>query len=141
MSYVADVWGATRRQLESLEAIAENQAFQREGVYLALTANIALAAIQEASLRGQIAATRRLISLQSQLLDILRRQNNLGQIALPDVLAQETALAQTRLLCHPLEKQLDEDAASFAVLTGRFPETGRLQVSTSGRCACRARCP
>jgi NodT family efflux transporter outer membrane factor (OMF) lipoprotein len=124
VSYVADVWGATRRQFESLQATVENQAFQREGVYLTLTANIALAAIQEASLRGQIAATRRLIGLQRQLLDILRRQNAQGQIALPDVLAQETALAQSRLLLPALEKQLEQQRHLLAVLTGRFPGDG-----------------
>jgi NodT family efflux transporter outer membrane factor (OMF) lipoprotein len=124
VSYVADVWGGVRRQTESLEAQAENQAFLREGVYLTLTSNIALAAIQEASLRGQIRATRRLIVLQTQLLGILRRQNALGQIALPDVVVQETALAQARLLLAPLEKQLEQQRNLLAVLTGRFPSEG-----------------
>jgi NodT family efflux transporter outer membrane factor (OMF) lipoprotein len=121
VNYVADVWGSVRRQTESLEATAENQAFLREGVYLTLTANIALAAIQEASVRGQIAATRRLIALQTQLLEILRHQNTLGQIALPDVVVQETALAQARLLLPPLQKQLEQQRHLLATLSGRFP--------------------
>jgi NodT family efflux transporter outer membrane factor (OMF) lipoprotein len=124
VNYVADVWGGVRRQMEALQATAENQAFLREGVYLTLTSNIALAAIQEASLRGQIAATRRLIALQTQLLDILRRQNAQGQIALPDVLVQETSLAQVRLLLPPLEKQLEQQRHLLATLTGRFPGDG-----------------
>jgi NodT family efflux transporter outer membrane factor (OMF) lipoprotein len=121
VAYALDIWGGTRRQVESLEAMTEAQSFQREGVYLTLTSNIALAAIQEASLRGQIAATRRLIDLQARLLAILRRQNALGQIALPDVLVQETALAQTKLLLPPLERQLDQQRHLLATLTGRFP--------------------
>jgi NodT family efflux transporter outer membrane factor (OMF) lipoprotein len=121
VNYVADVWGSVRRQTEALEAAAENQAFLREGVYLTLTSNLALAAIQEASLRGQIAATRRLIVLQTQLLEILRRQNALGQIALPDVVVQETALAQARLLLPPLQKQLEQQRHLLATLAGRFP--------------------
>jgi NodT family efflux transporter outer membrane factor (OMF) lipoprotein len=124
VGYALDVWGGTRRQIESLEAQAENQAFVREGVYLTLASNIALAAIQEASLRSQIAATRRLIGLQTQLLEILRRQNTLGQIALPDVVAQETAVAQARLLLPPLVKQLEQQRNLLAVLTGRFPAEG-----------------
>ena len=80
-----------------------------------------VAAVTEASLRGQIAATRRLIGLQTRLLGILRRQNSLGQIALPDVLVQETALAQARLLLPPLERQLDQQRHLLATLTGRFP--------------------
>jgi NodT family efflux transporter outer membrane factor (OMF) lipoprotein len=121
VSYVADVFGGTRRQIESSDALAEAQAFQREAVYLTLTANIAVAAIQEASLRGQIAATRRLIAIQSRLLDILKRQYDLGQIALIDVTAQETAVAQARLLLPPLEKQLGQQRDLLAFLTSRFP--------------------
>ena len=121
VAYVVDVFGGIRRQVETAEALTEVAAFQREGVYLTLTANIALAAIQEASLRGQIAATRRLITLQSDLLTILKRQNSLGQIALPDVVAQETAVAQTRMLLPALERQLQQQRHLLAVLTGRFP--------------------
>src|ERR1700737_3695971 len=75
VAFVMDVFGGTRRAIESADAATEQQAFQREAVYVTLASNIALAAIQEASLRGQIAATRRLIEIQTQLLDILRRQN------------------------------------------------------------------
>ncbi len=124
VSYVADVWGKMRRETESLEAIAENQAFQREAVYLTLASNIALAAIQEASLREQIAATRRIISAQAQLLGLLRRQLELGQVAEPDVLAQETAVAQARLLLPPLERNLEQQRHLLATLTGRFPAEG-----------------
>jgi NodT family efflux transporter outer membrane factor (OMF) lipoprotein len=121
VTFVPDVFGGLRREYESAEALAEAQAFQYEGVYLSLSANIALAAIQEASLRGQIAATRRLIEIQTQLLEILRRQNAAGQIALPDVVLQETAVAQARLLLPPLEKQLSQQRNLLAVLTGQFP--------------------
>jgi len=124
VSFVADVFGGTRRAIESAEAQAEAQSFQREAVYITLASNIALAAIQEASLRGQIAATRRLIDIQTQLLDILRRQNDRGQIALPDVVAQETAVAQARLLLPPLEKQLAQQRNLLATLTGRFASEG-----------------
>lgn len=124
VAFVPDVFGGTRRAIESAEAQAEAQAFQREAVYLTLSSNIALAAIQEASLRGQIAATRRLIDIQTQLLDVLRRQNERGQIALPDVVAQETAVAQARLLLPPLEKQLAQTRNLLATLSGRFASDG-----------------
>ena len=121
VAFVPDVFGGTRRAIESADAQVEQQAFQREAVYVTLASNIALAAIQEASLRGQIAATRRLIDIQTQLLDILRRQNDRGQIALPDVVAQETAVAQARLLLPPLERQLAQQRNLLATLMGRFP--------------------
>jgi NodT family efflux transporter outer membrane factor (OMF) lipoprotein len=121
VAFVPDVFGGTRRQIEAAEAAAENQAFQREAIYLTLTANIALAAIQEASLRGQIQATRRAIDVQTQLLTIMKRQQAAGQIALPDVVAQETAVAQAQLLLPPLERQLAQQRHLLAVLCGRFP--------------------
>lgn len=121
ISYVADVWGGTRRLVESTDAQREMNAFQREGVYLTLASNIALAAIEEGRLRGQIAATRRVIGLQAELLRLLRRQQEQGQIALTDVAAQETALAQTRLTLPPLEKQLAQQRHLLAFLTGRLP--------------------
>ena len=40
-----------------------------------------LAAVQEASLRGQIAATERIIKIVRDVLDLMRRQRSLGQIA------------------------------------------------------------
>jgi NodT family efflux transporter outer membrane factor (OMF) lipoprotein len=121
VAYVADVFGGVRRQVETAQAQAELQSFQREGVYITLTSNIALAAIQEASLRAQIAATRRIVDLQSRLLDILNKQNERGQIAQPDVVTQETAVAQAKLLLPPLERQLAQQRNLIAVLTGRFP--------------------
>src|SRR5262249_20085917 len=124
VSYALDVWGKTRRETESLEAQAENQAFKREAVYLTLASNIALTAIEEASLRGQIAATRRIISVQAQLLELLRRQLEFGQVAEPDVLVQETIVAQARLLLPPLERRLEQQRHLLATLTGRFPSDG-----------------
>jgi NodT family efflux transporter outer membrane factor (OMF) lipoprotein len=120
VSYVADVWGGTRRLVESADAQAEMRAFQREGVYLTLASNIALAAIEEGRLRGQIAATRRVLDLQTEVLRLLRRQQEQGQIAQTDVAAQETAVAQTRLLLPPLEKQLAQQRHLLSFLTGRL---------------------
>jgi NodT family efflux transporter outer membrane factor (OMF) lipoprotein len=126
VAFVPDVWGGTRRALESTLAQTELAAFQREALYLTLASSIALAAIEEARLDGQISATRRIIDLQTQLLDILRKQNEQGQIALPDVVSQETAVAQAKLLLPPLERQLAQQRHLLAFLTGRFPSESEL---------------
>ena len=62
VSYTLDVFGGIRRQVEATKAQSEYQQFQLEATYLTLTANVVTAAIQEASLRGQIAATLKLIN-------------------------------------------------------------------------------
>ena len=78
ISYAPDVFGGTRRQIESLAAQAEYQRFQLEATYLTLTSNVVVAAVQEASLRGQIAATQDIIKDQAQQLNLVRQRFKLG---------------------------------------------------------------
>jgi NodT family efflux transporter outer membrane factor (OMF) lipoprotein len=121
VSYTPDVFGANRRAVESLEAQEEAQRFLLEATYLTLTSNIVVAVVQEASLRGQIAATQSIIKIASDLLDLMRRQRSLGQIAEADVVAQEASLAQIQLTLPPLQRQLEQQRHLLAALVGRFP--------------------
>src|SRR5579864_8700916 len=120
VSFVPDVWGGNFRAVENLDAVTEQQLFQLEAAYLTLTSNVVTAAIQEASLRGQIAATQRIITIERHLLDILKRQLNFGQAAQADVLAQEAALAQAEQLLPPLQKQLDQQRDLLTALAGQY---------------------
>lgn len=120
VSFVPDVWGQNVRAVESLDALAEQQLFELEAAYLTLTANVVTAAIQEASLRGQIAATERIIKLERGILGILKNQLNLGQAAQVDVLQQEAALAQAEETLPPLEKQLAVQRDLLTALAGQF---------------------
>jgi NodT family efflux transporter outer membrane factor (OMF) lipoprotein len=120
VSFVPDVWGANRRAVESLAAQERSQMFQLEATYLTLTSNVVTGAVQEASLRGQIAATQETIKVETALLDILHRQLDLGQAAGADVAAQEAALAQAQLLLPPLQKQLAQQRDALTALAGRY---------------------
>ncbi|MGO8910051.1 MAG: efflux transporter outer membrane subunit [Bradyrhizobium sp.] len=120
VSFVPDIWGGNFRAVESLDAMTEQQLFQLEAAYLTLTSNVVTAAIQEASLRGQIAATQRIIAIERHLLDILKRQLSFGQAAQADVLAQEAALAQVEQLLPPLEKQLAQQRDLLTALAGQY---------------------
>ena len=121
VSYVPDVFGLNRRQVESLEASAEASRFQLDATYLTLTANVVTAAIQEAGLRAQISATQRVIDLDREALAVLHRQSELGAIAEGDVFVQEAALAQAETSLPPLRRQLFIARDQLAVLTGRLP--------------------
>jgi NodT family efflux transporter outer membrane factor (OMF) lipoprotein len=122
VGYSPDVFGLNQRQTESLEALAEMQRYQLEAVYLTLTSNVVAAAVQEASLRGQIAATKKIVSIETELLTLLRQQKDLGQISNADVLAQEAALAQAQETLPPLEKQLALQRDLLTALAGQFPQ-------------------
>ncbi len=121
VGYVPDVWGGRHRQVESAWAEAEAKAMEREARAVTLATNIALAAIQQASFEGQIEVTRRLVRAQQDLLSIIQRQQSAGAIAETDVAVQATALAQTKLLLPPLERQRDQQVNVLATLTGRLP--------------------
>jgi NodT family efflux transporter outer membrane factor (OMF) lipoprotein len=120
VSFVPDVWGANFRSVENLDAVTENQLFQLEAAYLALTSNVATAAIQEALLRGQIAATRRIIAIVRNSVDILNRMFKAGQVAQADVLQQEAQLAAVEQLLPPLEKQLAQQRDLLTALAGQL---------------------
>jgi NodT family efflux transporter outer membrane factor (OMF) lipoprotein len=120
VSFVPDIWGGNFRAVESLDAVTEQQLFQLEAAYLALTSNVVAAAIQEASLRGQIAATQRIIAIERNLLGILKRQQSFGSVARADVLAQEAALAAAEQLLPPLEKQLALQRDLLTALAGQY---------------------
>ena len=121
VSYAPDVFGGTRRQIESLAAQAENQRFQLEATYLTLTSNVVVAAVQEASLRGQIAATGDIIKDQAQQLDLVQRRYSLGGASRADVLSQQAQLAQTRATLPPLQKQLAQTRNQLTALAGLMP--------------------
>jgi len=123
VSYTLDVFGAIRRQIEGLSAQAEYQKFQLEGSFLTLAANIVTTAIQEASLRAQIAATEDIIDAQIQQLDVIRQQFDLGSASKAAILAQQSTLEQTRTNLPPLQLQLAQTRHSLTVLVGDFPST------------------
>lgn len=121
VTYLLDIWGGTRRQIESLTAQAEFQRFELEASYLTLISNVVLAAMQDASLRAQIAATQEIIDIETQELAGLKREFAVGAAANTAVLAQAAALAQARAQLPPLQKQLAQTRDQLAAYLGRFP--------------------
>ena len=123
-SYVLDIFGGTRREIEAAGAGADYAQFQLEATYLTLTSNVVTGAILEASIGSQIAATNDIIKAQSQQLNVLQQQFNLGAISQADVLSQEAAVAQTQATLPVLEKDLSATRNHLSILLGRFPSEG-----------------
>ncbi len=126
VSYNLDLFGANRRQLEGLGAQVDYQRFQYEGAYLTLTANLATTAIQEASLRAQIAATEDILAAEQKQVALVQRQFELGAVPKASVLSLQSELARTRATLPPLEKQLAFTRHALAALAGRLPGEGGL---------------
>lgn len=121
VGYVADIFGGNRRQVESLQAQLRAQHFQTEATYITLASNVVAAALQEAMLRAQIKASKEIIRLNSENLEILHKQLELGYIAGIDVTAQEAAAAQAEQTLIPLNKKLEQTRNLIRALAGNFP--------------------
>ena len=121
VSYTPEVLGLNRRTVESLQAESESQRFQMEAAYITLTSNVVAAAVQEASLRAQIAATQEMIDINAKILDIQRNQLAKASANRLDVAAQEAQLAQLKATLPPLLKQLAQQRDLLTALAGKFP--------------------
>jgi NodT family efflux transporter outer membrane factor (OMF) lipoprotein len=121
LSYLPDVFGGTRRALEAAKAQEESNRFQLEAVYLTLSSNVVVTALQEASLRAQVAATERLVELVRRQTDIVNHQRMLGTASELDLLTQQTLEAQTLETLPPLRKQLAQTRDQLTALLGKLP--------------------
>ena len=121
VSYLPDLFGGVRRANEAALAQAEAARFQLEATYLTLSSNVVVTVIQEASLRGQIEATERLLQLQQQLLNAVQRQRGAGTASELDLLTQQSLMAQTAATLPPLRKQLGQTRDELTALMGRLP--------------------
>ena len=121
VSFVPDVFGLNRRTVESLQAQAQQARFALAATHIALSANVVAVAIQEASLRAQIDATNQLVTINTNMLQILRNQYANGYVSMLDVEAQASQLAQVAATLPSLLKQLAQQRDQLAVLAGGFP--------------------
>src|SRR4029077_8110660 len=125
VSYAPDVFGGQRRLIEAQAAQSDYQRFQLEATYLTLTSNVVTAAVQEASLRGQIDATRDIIKSEIDQLEVVRHQFEGGAASRTDVLTQQSEVATAQATLPPLQKQLDQQRHVLLALIGRFPNDAR----------------
>ena len=124
VAYAPDLFGLTRRTVESANAQAEAARFQMLAAHITLSTNVVNAAIQDAALQAQIDATRQLVDLNTKSLEVLRYQASKGYASRQDVAAQEAQLAQVAATLPPLLKAQAQSRDLVAVLAGRYPGQG-----------------
>jgi len=124
ISYVPDVFGGIRRQIEAASAQEESQRFMLEATYLTLTSNIALAAIQEASLRAQIEATEQAAHAERMLFGRPESREAFSSANPRDWAALKSAFFQAEQTVPLLQKQLAAQRDLLAALTGHFAGEG-----------------
>ncbi|SOZ60287.1 putative Outer membrane efflux protein [Cupriavidus taiwanensis] len=126
VSYVLDLFGGQRRELEGLQAVVDYQRYELEAARLALAANVATAAIREAGLRAQLADTAAMVAAQQRQLGITEARLREGGVARVEVQRRRAELAQTQALVPALQRQLDASRHQLAIYTGQTPAAAAL---------------
>lgn len=127
VSYVLDLFGGQRRELEALAASVDYQRFRRESARLTLAGNIVIAAIEEASLRAQIHDTTALADTQRRQAIITDERVRAGAAAPVERERQRGELARTEALLPPLQARLAATRHRLATYLGLPPEAAAEQ--------------
>jgi NodT family efflux transporter outer membrane factor (OMF) lipoprotein len=126
VSYTVDVFGASRRELESMRATVDYQRYELEATYITLVSNVVTTAIREASLRAQLKATNEVLDSQTKELAVIEKQFAVGAIPRTTLLTQRNQVAQTRATIPPLEKALAQTRHQLSVYVGKLPSESGL---------------
>jgi NodT family efflux transporter outer membrane factor (OMF) lipoprotein len=121
ISYVPDLFGGTRRTVESAEAQAHAQEFALKAAHLTLASNVALAAIQYASLSDQLAAQANITGSAESLRTMMQDQLTRGAISKAALASQDVVVMQARAALAGLQKQRAQQIDLLAALTGKLP--------------------
>lgn len=121
VSYMFDVFGANRRNLEALASQSNYQFYQLQAAQLTLAGSIVTTAMTQAALSAQITATQNILAAQQKSYDLAQQRYSLGAIPLADVLSLKTQLEQLRATIPPLNFRLQQTNHLLASLVGQFP--------------------
>jgi NodT family efflux transporter outer membrane factor (OMF) lipoprotein len=124
VSFVLDVFGLNKRRVESLAAQAEAQHFEVEAAYLTLTSKLALAVIEEASIREETKSAEASIAVANDVLAVLRKQAAVNEATRVDISAQEVTLSQFQQALQSLRKRLATNRDLIVALTGGLAGDG-----------------
>lgn len=119
VSYPVDLFGGGRAKVRSARATARAAAARRDAARSTVVANLVIAIIQHASLNAQIEAAETTVQSDGQLVTLLERRRELGDVGLADVAAQQTVLANAQAALPPLIRQRDHETALILSLLGQ----------------------
>lgn len=121
VSYVPDVFGATRRTIEQQTALAENELYQLGASYLTITGNVVTQSIIVATQRAQLAAVKSIVDSDSKNLRLVKEKVIAGKAARIDMLTAESQLANDLTQEPPILQQINVAEHAISVLVGKSP--------------------
>lgn len=130
VSWELDLFGGLRRGRQAAQAEAEAAVASGAATRVSLAGDIADAYIQVRAFQARIALAERQITLDRQLLDLVRDRFDSGVAARREVDQASASLALALATLPPLRAGLEAQMNRVAVLCGRPPEAPRADLET-----------
>jgi NodT family efflux transporter outer membrane factor (OMF) lipoprotein len=124
VSYDVDLFGSTRSRVDEASAAAQYQSAQLAAVALTVSGNVAIEALEIATLGAQIRVAEQIVSDDEHMLSLIRAAREAGAVSQMDVLSAQSQLDHDRTLLPPLHQQLSEAEDALADLLGVVPAEG-----------------
>ena len=118
VAYPLDLFGGGRNRVRSARAAAEVAVHRLVAARTTVITNLVQAVVQQAALEAQIVAQQSAIANSRELVTLLQRRQQLGDVGAADVSAQETTLAAQEAALPPLQRQAEHQRALILTLTG-----------------------
>lgn len=123
VSWEVDLWGRVRRIIESNQALTEQQDFNRNGLLISITAELARNYFELRGLQQQLSVLDNTINSQTQLVDFLEKRVNIG-IGLPsDIDRAKSQLENSRSAIPAIKTAIAKNIHRIGVLVGDTPES------------------
>ncbi len=124
VSYALDVFGGSRRNVESLQAQADAQLHTTQAAYLTLSANVVNACIAGAAYLSQARATEQLLALEQEQLQAVKASVRSGTASDSDVLVIQSLISANQGLLAPLRQRINQTGHLLSMLEGQLPSEG-----------------
>ncbi len=121
ISWEIDLFGSTRYSVKQLEALAQYQAHQLDAAYILLTSSVVFQAVEIASVKAEIAASKRIIAEDKKTLNMVKAKYIIGSGTKLDVLKAKAELERNRAMLPPLKQRLSIAKHALAILVGKAP--------------------
>lgn len=121
VSYLLDIFGGNRREVERNAALAEYQGYQLQAAQLSLSAETVGQSLALASARAQIESIKQIIADDEENVRLTEATRAAGSGTLTDVLSAQSQLASDRALLPAIEQDLSVTRHALALLVGKAP--------------------
>jgi NodT family efflux transporter outer membrane factor (OMF) lipoprotein len=119
VSYVADIFGSNRRQVETAVASVEMQRYEWQAARVTLASNLVAAAVQDGLLREQIREAEAAAGAAEAALGLVGRQRRAGYGSAQDELQQKINLLSLQQALSGLRQQLEQNRDQMRALLGQ----------------------